>query len=208
METWWPVDQGFWWGAVGGGLGALLGVGGAIVGGYLVPHDRGHRGVLIGMVAVGFGALLCAVAGVVAIADGQPYRGLLPATVGSGCVVYWVIVGLIPQIDMAYRSVQRDDWRPRGRYGKWVNPLITAHVAVGFDRPPLGRLADFGRGGIRGMLPGSDGRGRVPGFRAGQLWLIKSMAIRGFSRGPGATGAWPRRNSGVAETRLRTASPW
>ena len=180
METWWPVDQGFWWGAVGGGLGALLGVGGAIVGGYLVPHGRGHRGVLIGMVAVGFGALLCAVAGVVAIADGQPYAVYFPLLL-VGCVVYWVIVGLIPQIDMAYRSVQRDDWRPRGRYGKWVNPLITAHVAVGSTALLWGgwRIS-VGAAFAECFLGVMVGVGFL--VSAGQLWLIKSMAIRGFSR--------------------------
>ena len=51
METWWPVDQAFWWGAIGGGIGALLGVGGAVVG-YLLPQGRGHLGVLMGMVVV------------------------------------------------------------------------------------------------------------------------------------------------------------
>lgn len=179
METWWLVDQASWWGAIGGGVGALLGVGGAVVG-YLLPQGRGHRVVLTGMVAIGVGALLCAAAGVVAVADSQPYAVYFPLLL-VGCVVYWVIVGLIPQIDMGYRNVLREDWSARGRYGQWVGPLIAAHAVVGSIVLLWGgwRLlvgATFEEWFL-GMLVGA---GFL--FSMVQLWLVKSMAIRGFSR--------------------------
>ena len=206
METWWLVDQSFWWGIVGGGVGTVLGVGGAVVGGYLVPRGRGYRGVMTGIVAVGVVGLLCAVAGVAAIADDQPYWVYDPLLL-TGVVVYWVAVGLLPGIDMAYRTVLanrstatndlelrgrsaagswtsavvREDWQPRGRYGKWVNPLIAAHGAVG--------SVIFVWGGWR-FLSGAEFGGWFPGtmvgagflFSAGQLWLVKVMAIWSLSR--------------------------
>ena len=204
MEIWWAVDQAFWWGVVGGGLGTVLGVGGAIVGGYLLPRGRGYRGVVVGLVAVGIGGLLGAVAGVAAIADDQPFVVYYPLLL-LGCIAYWVAVGLLPQIDMAYRVVLAnggtgarleppgrppavrptapllDDWRPQGRYGKWVRPLIAGHALAGSIILVWGAWR---------FLIGAESEGWLPGMMigvgfltsAGHLWMVKALGIRGFAK--------------------------
>lgn len=209
METWWPVDQAFWWGVIGGGVGTVLGVGGAIVGGYLVPRGRGRRGVLMGLVAVGTGGLLCAAAGVAAIVDDQPYEVYYPLLL-FGCCGYWAAVLVIPAIDMAYRAVLanrpvgtqseasrwfpavgnlnllhpmwwssavlRDDWQPQGRYGKWVNPLVTAHAAVGLIILVWGSWLFLVGAGFEEGFPGVFvGVGFL--FSAGELWLLKTLTV-------------------------------
>ena len=211
METWWPVDQGFWWGVVGGGLGTVFGVGGAIVCGYLLPLGRGHRGVLIGMVAVGIGGLLCAAVGVAAIIDGQPYGVYYPLLL-IGCATYWGIVFVIPVIDISYRTVLanrptgtqfearrwfpaiaslnllhpmwwcspalrlRDDWCPQGRYGKSVNRLIAAHVAIGSIILVWGIWRFLIGAGFEEGFPGVFiGGGFL--FSAGELWFLKALTV-------------------------------
>ena len=53
METWWPVEQtGLWFGLAGGGIGRVLGIGGAVVGAVLAHRARGRRLVVICMVVI------------------------------------------------------------------------------------------------------------------------------------------------------------
>ena len=202
METWWPDDPfvGAVWCVIGGGLGTVLGVGGPIVGGYLVLRGRCRRGVLIALIAVGTVGLLCAAAGVAAIVDGQPYGVYYPLLV-VGCGLYWVAIPLVPAIDMAYRAVLanrpggvnllhpmwwssaliREDWRPQGRYGRWVNPLITVHTLVGSVILIWGVWRFLAGAGFEEGFPGVFVGGGFL-FLAGELWLIKALTLWWSSR--------------------------
>lgn len=103
MGAWWPVGQGFLLGVMGVGLGAICGVTGGVLG-YLLPRGIGHRGVLIGLCVIGVGGLVCAAVGVGAIVDDQPFGIYYPLLL-YGCILYWMVAGFLPHIDMAYRTV-------------------------------------------------------------------------------------------------------
>lgn len=211
MGTWWPVDQGFLFGVMGGSIGAICGVAGGILG-YLLPRGIGHRGVLTGLGAIGVGGLVCAAVGIGAIVDDQPFGIYYPLLL-YGCILYWMVEGLLPHIDMAYRAVLanrgagaqprpvrgvawfgilggaeslgaavlQDDWRSQGRYGRWVKPLMGRDIAVGSVILALGVWQSLSGAELNDLVPGM-----MLGFgfllAAGQLWLVKAMVIRWSSR--------------------------
>lgn len=163
-------------------------------------HCTRCRGVLIALIAVGTVGLLCGAVGVAAIIDGQPYGIYYPLLV-VGFGLYWLAIPLIAAIDMAYRAVLanrpggvnllhpmwwssaviREDWRPQGRYGRWVNPLNAVHALVGSVILIWGVWRFLVGAGFEEGFPGVFVGG---GFllSAGELWLIKALTLWWSSR--------------------------
>lgn len=156
METWWPVEQtGYWSGIVGGGIGSLLGIGGAVVGAILVPRAMGRRWVVSGMVVIAVAGIVSMIAGGLAIADDQPYGIYYPLLL-MGCVLYLVSIGMLLPVDVMYRVVTMmrnagfetaaswrgvggrvasgafaEAWRQRERSRRWMVRLMWSHAGFG-----------------------------------------------------------------------------
>lgn len=105
METWWPVEQtGLWFGLIGGGMGGMLGIGGAVVGAVLVRRGKGRRGVVVGMTVIALAGVASMIAGGLAMADDQPYEIYGPL-LKLGSVLYLVTASLLRTVDAAFRAV-------------------------------------------------------------------------------------------------------
>lgn len=104
METWWPVEQSYWFGVIGGGLGCVLGIGGAVVGAVLVPRAKGRHGVVVGMAVIALVGVASMIAGGLAMADDQPYEIYAPL-LRVGSVLYLVTASMLRTVDTAFRAV-------------------------------------------------------------------------------------------------------
>lgn len=104
METWWPVEQtGLWFGLIGGGIGCVLGIGGAVVG-AVMPRGKGRRGVVTGMTVIALTGVALMIAGGMAIADDQPYEIYYPLLL-LGSVLYLITAGMLRTVDSMFRAV-------------------------------------------------------------------------------------------------------
>jgi hypothetical protein len=79
-DAWWSPAAGGW---IGGVAGSAVGVLGAAIG-TLCSFGRGRRFVMAGLLAMGVGGLLALVAGLVALAMGQPYAVWYPLLLLGG----------------------------------------------------------------------------------------------------------------------------
>ena len=104
METWWPVEQSYWFGVIGGGFGGVLGIGGAVVGAVLVPRAKGRRLVVFGMAVIALIGVASMIAGGFAIADDQPYEIYYPL-LQLGSVLYLIPAGMLRTVDSMFRAV-------------------------------------------------------------------------------------------------------
>lgn len=202
MDTWWPVEQtGYWSGIVGGGIGSLLGIGGAVVGAILVPRAIGRRWVVSGMVVIAAAGGLSMIAGGLAIADDQPYDIYYPLLL-LGCVLYLVTIGLLLPVDVMFRVVTTmrnagletatswgrvgrrvasgafaEAWRQRGRSRRWMVRLVWCHAGLGGAALCWG-IGHYLTGGLfHGWFPAVLlGTGFIAS--AGQFWLMDFAIMR------------------------------
>ena len=202
METWWPVEQSYWFGVVGGGAGCLLGIGGAVVGAFLVPRALGRRWVVSGMVGIAAAGGMSMVVGGLAIADDQPYAIYNPLLL-LGCVLYLVTIGMLLPVDIAFRvaTTMRNaglepaalrgevggriasgafagTWRKRERSRRWMVRLMWCHAGFGGVALCWG-IGHYLTGGLfhgrfLGVLLGA-----VFIASAGQYWWMDFAVMRG-----------------------------
>ncbi|MFN0134618.1 MAG: hypothetical protein ACKVS9_00705 [Phycisphaerae bacterium] len=84
MTEWWTPMQGTFFGAFGGaGIGVLLGTFGAIVGVYAARGKLGQWAVSVVVAVTALGVVTC-VAGMIALAIGQPYHVYYPLMLIGG----------------------------------------------------------------------------------------------------------------------------
>jgi hypothetical protein len=105
MTEWWSTHTGVFVGAIGGGgLGALAGCFGGLIG-WLAPRGIARGPILIVhalFVAVGAVSL---VAGITAVIMGQPYHVWYPLTLIGG-VLTCVMGSLLPVVLVRYRQAE------------------------------------------------------------------------------------------------------
>ncbi|GMV24476.1 MAG: hypothetical protein AMXMBFR58_05070 [Phycisphaerae bacterium] len=106
MAEWWTLQSGIMVGAIGGSMLGVLGGGLGAAAGYLAPRGR-CKGLVLGtqtaLVAVGVVALI---AGIVALATGQPRHVYYPLLLGGfSCSV--VMGSLLPVVRMRYRQAEQ-----------------------------------------------------------------------------------------------------
>ena len=80
----------------------MFGIGGAVVGAFLLPRSLGRRFVVTGMAAISALGIISTVAGGLAIADDQPYAVYYPLLL-LGCILYWTTACAVLPVDAMYR---------------------------------------------------------------------------------------------------------
>ncbi|MCG3122189.1 MAG: hypothetical protein GIKADHBN_00570 [Phycisphaerales bacterium] len=106
MTEWWSMQTGIWIGSLGGAAAGVLGGGLGAMAGYCAPRGK-CKGLVLGtqtaLVAVGVVALI---AGIVALATGQPRHVYYPLLLG-GFTCSVVMGSLLPVVRMRYRQAEQ-----------------------------------------------------------------------------------------------------
>ncbi len=105
MTEWWSPQTSVWIGALGcGGGGALAGIFGSLMG-WLAPRGIGRTPMLAAHTLFVAAGALALIAGIIALAQGQPYHVWFPLLLGGGITAI-VMGAMLPIARLRYRQAE------------------------------------------------------------------------------------------------------